>query len=755
MELQAGTGRRALAWGAAASLMWWVGVAGMAGCGDDAPPGAGEADAAAVDGAGDAWHATDTSTVDTAHAPDSTQKDVTQKDASQKLVHFAHGTMTAGVRTDQAIIWTKTGGPATVQVAYWDDDATPDSATLSPPVQVSGERDYTVELPLTGLAPDTGYSYRVQAVDAQGQTPVAHFRTAPTEDVPFRLAFSADLDPPNHSLKILNDLADCGADLYLSLGDWPCADAVSPHAHSVADYRAKHAEARVDEPVLAWLRAMPVAAVWDDHEALNDWDGANLADDPGQIEAAMRVWHEWFPVQGAPQGEIYRRIPWGPNVDVFLLDTRSHRDANADPNGPDKTMLGAAQRAWLLDGLAASTAAFKLVVSSVPLYFGTTNDDYWAGFVYERDTILDFVTDQQIGGVVFLTGDQHWLAVHHLPQGMKELQACPLARHLREPDTDVPWWVVTQQKVFNYGTLDYAPATASAPPTLTFRGWADGGEELYSEVIQAGRGEIEVQADPATSWRLTGAHRFEGTGDTVLPWATPGTYTVEWLPAVPDPAGPPAPDTQTLADGQAITFVAPPPSGPTPTFFDGFDADEDLSATWTVVDQGEGDTTSDWHLDAGAVVETGNCYDVDKDEATVEKRGTFLWAQGVSWPAGSLTTRAYAGDNDGFGLMYGIADEQTYYRVGLDNQRSFARLVRVDAGVFTVLAEDLSYAPPLSTWITLTVERDGPTHRVLVDGAVILEATEAGAPLAAGSIGLYSYGMDDLRFDYVAAYEGP
>ena len=81
------------------------------------------------------------------------------------------------------------------------------------------------------------------------------------------------------------------------------------------------------------------------------------------------------------------------------------------------------------------------------------------------------------------------------------------------------------------------------------------------------------------------------------------------------------------------------------------------------------------------------------------------------------------------------------------SQRRFARLVRVDDGVFTTLAEDLALSPPSATWYTLSVERRGDSHTVRLNGSTILTATDDG--LGAGAIALYCYGMDDGRFDDV------
>ena len=51
-----------------------------------------------------------------------------------------------------------------------------------------------------------------------------------------------------------------------------------------------------------------------------------------------------------------------------MLDTRSYRDPRyrVDSDAAPKTMLGAAQKRWLLDLLEKSAATWKIVVSTVP-----------------------------------------------------------------------------------------------------------------------------------------------------------------------------------------------------------------------------------------------------------------------------------------------------------------------------------------------------------------------------------------------------
>jgi alkaline phosphatase D len=116
---------------------------------------------------------------------------------------------------------------------------------------------------------------------------------------------------------------------------------------------------------------------------------------------------------------------------MFILDTRQYRSDNSLPDGPGKTMLGAAQRQWLLDAVPASTATWKVVVSSVPLAIPTgrperrdswTNSnilglapDTGTGFVTERDAILRHFRTRGVKNLVFIAADVHHaeLIRHH------------------------------------------------------------------------------------------------------------------------------------------------------------------------------------------------------------------------------------------------------------------------------------------------------------------------------------------------------
>jgi alkaline phosphatase D len=154
--------------------------------------------------------------------------------------------------------------------------------------------------------------------------------------------------------------------------------------------------------------------------------------DDALMPDGRRAFQEYFPVAGPAEEpeRLYRAVRWGRHVEIFILDTRQYRSSNDTPDGPDKSMLGAAQRRWFLEAIAASDATWKLVVSSVPLgiFTGGRVSDSWSsasmlgfprkggiGFVHERDLILAELRARHVRNVVFLSGDVHHaeLIRHH------------------------------------------------------------------------------------------------------------------------------------------------------------------------------------------------------------------------------------------------------------------------------------------------------------------------------------------------------
>jgi phosphodiesterase/alkaline phosphatase D-like protein len=105
------------------------------------------------------------------------------------------------------------------------------------------------------------------------------------------------------------------------------------------------------------------------------------------------------------------------NCDFFVLDTRGQRQMHdtANPASPSVSMLGEAQRDWLLQGVTQSDADFLFVVSSVNFMIphvgggairGTNKDDAWTVFLHERELLIE-TFDKLRQPVFVLTGDLH------------------------------------------------------------------------------------------------------------------------------------------------------------------------------------------------------------------------------------------------------------------------------------------------------------------------------------------------------------
>lgn len=106
------------------------------------------------------------------------------------------------------------------------------------------------------------------------------------------------------------------------------------------------------------------------------------------------------------------------NVEIFLLDTRSHRDSHDvnNPNRPGLSIIGRRQREWLMERMTASDADIFFLASSVNVtipHVGTpgstlpsNKDDAWTAFTPEREEMIRF-WDSLGKPVLIMTGDLH------------------------------------------------------------------------------------------------------------------------------------------------------------------------------------------------------------------------------------------------------------------------------------------------------------------------------------------------------------
>jgi phosphodiesterase/alkaline phosphatase D-like protein len=133
------------------------------------------------------------------------------------------------------------------------------------------------------------------------------------------------------------------------------------------------------------------------------------------------------------------------NCHFFMLDTRGERTAPnlEDYDDPTRSILGQAQKQWLIEGVRETDAEFIFIVSPGPFmvyhtgYHGnpkhdTPKGDGFASFLHERRELLK-VLDQQSQPVMFITGDVHASAALQVTDNVWEFLVSPLnsMNHLR------------------------------------------------------------------------------------------------------------------------------------------------------------------------------------------------------------------------------------------------------------------------------------------------------------------------------------
>ena len=171
------------------------------------------------------------------------------------------------------------------------------------------------------------------------------------------------------------------------------------------------------------------------------------------------------------------------DVEIFMLDGRTYR---TNPFIDGRSMLGPEQKAWLLDGLATSTATFKLIASPVAWADGAKPNsiDTWSGFSDEREEIFSFIETRGIEGVVLLSSDRHrseaWKIDRDSGYAFYEVLSGQL--------TNIHTHPIEEGALFSYNATDSFGVlsfdTERGDPTVTYRIHSIDDDIVYTLVIR-------------------------------------------------------------------------------------------------------------------------------------------------------------------------------------------------------------------------------------------------------------------------------
>lgn len=375
---------------------------------------------------------------------------------------FPLGIASGFPRPDGMVLWTRLIGadlPERVDVQWevaHDEAFTRLAARGTAPAEARWA--HSVHAEPRGLAPGRPYWYRFTALGQR--SPPGRTRTAPRRDRAAPLQFMiASCQRWDHghwaAWRDAAEQADAGRlDLVLFLGDYVYesprqAGKVREHeggeCRTLADYRARYAQYKADPALQAAHAAAPWLYVWDDHEVDNDYAG--LVDQGRSRHFAQRraaayqaCWeHQPMPLAWRPRGpdlRIYGHLDWGADVRILCLDDRQYRDPQAcqrpeigggtsvrrgdcpELADPRRTLLGAAQEAWLQRDAWRGDARWHLVAQQTlmaPLHASDPAQpaeqrvwtDGWDGYPAARERLLRQIADRRVPGCVVLGGDVH------------------------------------------------------------------------------------------------------------------------------------------------------------------------------------------------------------------------------------------------------------------------------------------------------------------------------------------------------------
>lgn len=400
----------------------------------------------------------------------------------------------------EVALWVQTVQEADVKFVYWDV-SNPAERFETAEVRTSAADVFAVELTAELLEPGRHYGYEVHVDGQVAPRPwTLEFQTQALwqwrEDPPdFRFVIGSCFyvndppydrpgDPYGQGHEILAAISAADPDAMLWMGDNVYLREADWYSRSGILYRYAHTRAFAGlQPLLGNVHHY---ATWDDHDYGPDNSDWTWREKETTKEAFDLFWAN--PSSGTPEfGGITTSFQWG-DAEFFLIDDRWHRSSENRTSG--REMLGP-QFDWLIDALASSRSTFKFVVSGSQVLNPEARWENYSTFPEERGRLLSAIEQNDIPGVIFLTGDVHYSVLSQLPRRgtypLYDLTVSPLTagptttddetngNHLRMPGT-----LYADR---NFATLDFSGPRRDRVLTITI--WRTDGTQVWSTEIRA------------------------------------------------------------------------------------------------------------------------------------------------------------------------------------------------------------------------------------------------------------------------------
>ncbi|MGJ8695727.1 MAG: alkaline phosphatase D family protein [Verrucomicrobiaceae bacterium] len=392
----------------------------------------------------------------------------------------------------------------------WSLNENFDPSSTTPFQKAEADHDFIVRSQLSELKPGTTYFYRAHygSSEADLQTsPTGTFKTHPgeTSDAAVRFIIGSCMNynkflhgkkanssgpltatPEDKRLGFPAFVAMAAEkpDFFVGTGDIVYYDNPFRNAGTIPELRKCWHEQFRFPRMINFFKDVPTYWSKDDHDfRFNDSD--NTKDRLPLPATGIDMFREQLPL---PE-KSYRTIRVSRDLQIWLTEGRDFRSPNKMKDGPDKTLWGAEQKAWLQSTLKASDAKWKLLISPTPLVgpddaYKKDNHANLKGFRHEADAFFNWLAENKIENFMTFCGDRHWQYHSIHPNGIHEFACGALndenSRLGRKPgdkkSTD-PDALITQSFISPEPSGGFLLLTAGKQLTIEFRD--DSGKELY------------------------------------------------------------------------------------------------------------------------------------------------------------------------------------------------------------------------------------------------------------------------------------
>lgn len=462
------------------------------------------------------------------------------------------GLQIGDVIDSRAIIWSRADRPARMSVEWSLDETFKRSKKIRGPHALD-VTDFTSRVDLTQLPDDSDIFVRVSYQDldsgrATSEPLVGQFRTPPSKRRDIRFVWSGDtagqgwgIDLSFGGMKIYEAMRQVRPDFFIHSGDTIYADGpMVEHVNDAAgnliwtnafldevpeklkvaetlhEYRRNHLYNRYDANIQRFSAEVPQIWQWDDHEVTNNWSDSKVLDSrytEQRIQTltarATRAFLEHSPMRWHNQAEeerVYRHIPYGRDLDVFVIDMRSYRGPNShnlqSQPGSDTAFLGKPQLDWLKKKLKESRTTWKVIAADMPLGVqipdgndeqgrakwegpANGNDGPASGRELEIAELLRFIKREDIRNIVWVTADIHYCAAHYYDPNKAVFQDfAPFWEFVAGPLNSGTFGPNPMDKTFGPQVVfSKTPPAANTPPSGGFQFFGQIDIDEHSKVL--------------------------------------------------------------------------------------------------------------------------------------------------------------------------------------------------------------------------------------------------------------------------------